>query len=47
MGGSSLGNPGTTGVGGLVRDVSGSWLLGFYGRIGYSGILEAELMTIL
>ncbi|KAK6939297.1 Ribonuclease H domain [Dillenia turbinata] len=31
------------GVGGLIRDDNGSWMVGFYSRIGLSDILAAEL----
>ncbi|KAJ1383082.1 Ribonuclease H domain [Sesbania bispinosa] len=44
--GSALGNPGLAGFGGLLRDGSGNWLKGFYGGIGVSEILHAELLAI-
>lgn len=44
--GSSLGNPGPTGFGGLVRNPDGSWLFGFSGHVGISDVLKAELLGI-
>lgn len=45
--GSSLGNPGPAGFGGLVRNSEGGWLVGFSGHIGHSDVLKAELNGIL
>lgn len=45
--GSSLGNPGPAGFGGLLRNPDGGWILGFSGHIGHSVILKAELLAIL
>ncbi|KAF7834434.1 reverse transcriptase [Senna tora] len=44
--GSSIGNPGPVGVGGLFRDSDGRWLLGFSGSIGYQTNMFAELNAI-
>jgi ribonuclease HI len=43
---SSLGNPGVSGFGGLIRNSDGAWVHGFYGNLGVSNILHAELMAI-
>lgn len=45
--GSSFGNPGRSGYGGLIRNNSGGWLIGFSGSCGYSTNLNAELQAIL
>ncbi|XP_020206711.1 uncharacterized protein LOC109791774 [Cajanus cajan] len=45
--GSSLGNPGPTSFGGLVRNSDGKWLWGFKGDIGMDTSLKAELLAIL
>ncbi|KAK2405415.1 hypothetical protein QL285_054655 [Trifolium repens] len=44
--GSSIGNPGVSGFGGLIRNSDGAWVHGFYGNLGVSNILHAELMAI-
>lgn len=44
--GSSLGNPGPAGFGGLLRSGDGEWRLGFYGSIGVADNLEAELAAL-
>ncbi|CAJ2652542.1 unnamed protein product [Trifolium pratense] len=44
--GSSLGNPGISGFGGLIRNRDGVWVHGFVGNIGFSNILHAELLAI-
>lgn len=44
--GSSLGNPGISGFGGLIRNSAGAWFCGFVGNIGYSNILHAELLEL-
>jgi len=44
--GCSLGNTGQAGCGGLIRDHTGSWLLGFSGYIGFVDSVEAELRGI-
>ncbi|KAJ1430717.1 Ribonuclease H domain [Sesbania bispinosa] len=44
--GSSHGNPGPSGFGGLLRDHLGNWLKGFYGHMVFSEILQAELLAI-
>ncbi|KAJ8760729.1 hypothetical protein K2173_017824 [Erythroxylum novogranatense] len=44
--GTSRGNPGIAGYGGLLRDHVGCWLLGFSGNLGVSDTLVAELKTI-
>lgn len=45
--GSSLGNPGPAGFGGLFRNADGGWIYGFNGHIGYSDVLKAELLGLL
>jgi hypothetical protein len=44
--GSSLGNPGRSGFGGLIRDTNGNWLLGFSGSCGITTNINAELQAI-
>ncbi|KAF7824839.1 ribonuclease H [Senna tora] len=44
--GSSLGNPGKAGIGGLIRDSDGEWIIGFTASIGFNKILYAELLAI-
>lgn len=44
--GSSLGNPGPTGFGGLARNPDGGLGFGFSGHIDFSDILKAELLGI-
>ena len=44
--GSSRGNPGRAGCGGLLRDENGNCIAGFVGYIGFAGSLLAELMAI-
>jgi len=44
--GSSRGNPGKAGYGGVIRDDCGCWILGFYGRLEDCSSLEAELWGI-
>lgn len=44
--GSSLGNPGNSGYGGLIRNSCGEWLLGLSGRCGFTSNLNAELHAI-
>lgn len=45
--GSSFGNPGRTGFGGLLREDDGTWIAGFIGYVGFSTNVHAELMAIL
>lgn len=46
--GSAITKPGLSGFGGLIRDHNGVFILhGFYGSIGNSDILHAELMALL
>ncbi|KAJ1384635.1 Ribonuclease H domain [Sesbania bispinosa] len=45
--GSSLGNPGPAGYGGVLRNTYGQWLKGFHGSVGVSEILQAEQIGIL
>ncbi|KAJ1423785.1 Ribonuclease H-like superfamily [Sesbania bispinosa] len=45
--GSSIGNPGRAGFGGLICDPLGTWQCGFYGSIGQAECLQAELMGLL
>jgi ribonuclease HI len=44
--GSSIGNPGVSGFGGLIRNSDGAWVHGFSGNIGFSNILHAELLAV-
>lgn len=44
--GSSLGNPGRAGGGGVIRDWTGRWIVGFSRRIGITTSLLAELWAI-
>ncbi|XLT60596.1 hypothetical protein S245_053503 [Arachis hypogaea] len=44
--GSSRGNPGRAGCGGLLRDQDGNCVAGFLSYIGFAGSVEAELMAI-
>lgn len=45
--GSTLSNPGAAGFGGLIRDSLGTFVGGFYGSVGISNIMHAELMALL
>ena len=44
--GSSLGNPRATGGGGVIRDWSGNWIVGFSRKIGIATSLLAKLWAI-
>ena len=44
--GSSLGNPGLAGGGGILRDEMGSWVLGFSRNIGVTSSFEAKLWAL-
>jgi ribonuclease HI len=44
--GSSIGNHGISGYGGLLRTANGAWVHGFFGNLRVTHILHAELMTI-
>lgn len=44
--GSSIGNPGRSGFGGLLRDAHGQWLGGFSGFCGITNNTKAELLAI-
>ncbi|MCI41372.1 ribonuclease H protein, partial [Trifolium medium] len=44
--GSSIGNPGVSGYGGLIRNPDGAWVHGFAGNIGISNILHVELLVV-
>ena len=46
MDGSSRGNPGLAGFGGLARGEDGRWIFSFYGSIGFAGNLLPELIAI-
>jgi ribonuclease HI len=41
--GSSHGDPGEAGIGGLIRDSGGCWGVGFTQRIGWASPITAEL----
>lgn len=45
--GSSLGNPGRAGAGGVFRDGVGCWCYSFSTFVGISEILKAELLAML
>uniref|UniRef100_A0A2C9W0H6 RNase H type-1 domain-containing protein n=1 Tax=Manihot esculenta TaxID=3983 RepID=A0A2C9W0H6_MANES len=45
--GSCLGNPGPASAGGLLRDSSSNWVIGFGLNIGETSILNAEIIGIL
>ncbi|RZB56873.1 hypothetical protein D0Y65_045822 [Glycine soja] len=45
--GSSLGNPGSLGFGGIVRDSRGFWFSGFYGHFDHTTNIHVELLAIL
>jgi ribonuclease HI len=45
--GSSIGNSGVSGFGGLIRNADGAWVHGFFGNLGVTNnILHAKLMAI-
>ena len=44
--GSSLGNPGLAGGGGLIRDEEGKWIAGFARKIGKTTSFFAELCAL-
>ena len=44
--GSSLGNPGQAGGGGVIRDHVGHWIRGFTHRVGVASSLAAELWAL-
>ncbi|MCH91677.1 ribonuclease H protein [Trifolium medium] len=44
--GSSIGNHGVSGFGGLIRNSDGAWVHIFAGKIGFSNILHAELSAV-
>ena len=44
--GSSFGNPGLAGGGGVIRDSSGSWLGGFSRHLGHNTSVQAELRAL-
>lgn len=44
--GSSLGNLGRCGFGGIIRDQNGQWCSGFSGFCGFSTNINAELLAI-
>ncbi|PNX93847.1 ribonuclease H [Trifolium pratense] len=44
--GSSIGNPDISGYGGIIRNADGAWIHGFFGNLGVTNILHAELMAI-
>ena len=44
--GSALTNPGKAGFGGLIRKHDGSFQLGFFGSVGISNILHAEIQAL-
>lgn len=44
--GSSIGNLGPAGFGGIFRDNDGSWMHGFVGSIGHANNLLTELLAL-
>ena len=44
MDGSSQGNPGLEGFGGLARGEDERWIFGFYGSVGFAGNLLREVI---
>ncbi|GAU12548.1 hypothetical protein TSUD_182620 [Trifolium subterraneum] len=44
--GSSIGNPSISSFRGLIRNADGAWVRGFFGNLGVTNILHAELMPI-
>lgn len=44
--GSSLGNPGASGFGGVLRNSDGSWIGSFSGSVGFSNDLHVELLAL-
>jgi ribonuclease HI len=44
--GSSIGNPGPSGFGGLLRNTFGGWITGFAGSCGFTSNINAELQAI-
>ena len=44
--GSALNNPGKAGYGGLIRKHDGSFFRGFFGSVGISNILHAEIQVL-
>ena len=44
--GSSFGNPGPSGFGGVIRDSLGHWILGFYSSCGFSNNTIVKLYAI-
>jgi len=44
--GSSLGNPGRVGGGGLIRDDKGDWIKGYVRNIGHNTSIDAELWAV-
>lgn len=45
--GSARSNPGRAGLGGLVRNHAGSFLVGFYGSAGHTSVMHAEVLGLL
>ncbi|KAK7269582.1 hypothetical protein RIF29_22314 [Crotalaria pallida] len=45
--GSSMGNPGRAGFGGLIRNYEGDWICGFAGHFGISNNIHMELLAVL
>jgi hypothetical protein len=44
--GSSLGNPGASGFGGVLKNSDGSWIGSFSGSVGFSNVLPVELLAL-
>ncbi|KAH0640052.1 hypothetical protein KY290_037340 [Solanum tuberosum] len=45
--GSSRWNPGRSGIGGVIRDSDGNWIVGYMGNIHISNNIKAELTTLM
>ncbi|KAH0683486.1 hypothetical protein KY290_022104 [Solanum tuberosum] len=45
--GSSIGNPGKSGTGGIIRDTKGEWIVGFVGNLHLANNIRAELTALI
>ena len=46
MDGSSFGNPGLAGGGGVIREEAGNWVVGYSRKIGVTSSFDAELWAL-
>ncbi|KAF5931536.1 hypothetical protein HYC85_027707 [Camellia sinensis] len=44
--GSLAGNPGMAVIGGLIRDHSGMWVMGFCQKVGWASAIKAEIWAL-